>query len=120
MKVLNIQPNISFRNNPKEQKPQKSELIDKLTDAIKNPRDVNDCIAVPRGIFKAYLLIMLGTGVMAISSLLPNKFNKTKTLLNIAGWVSNTLSAWFFAKGFAFKSMGKTISIDEFKNKSNK
>ena len=33
--------------------------------------DVNDCVAVPRGIFKAYLWIMGGFGLLGISGALP-------------------------------------------------
>ena len=95
MKVNKIQNTISYKaTQPDKQKP---EFIDKFTDAIKNPRDINDCIAVPRGIFKAYLLIMSGTGIIAIANLLPEqikklKFSGTKKVLSIAGWVLNILN----------------------------
>lgn len=121
MKVSRIQNNINFmKNSAPENKKNRREFIDVFTDAIKNQRDVDDCIAVPRGIFKAYLLIMAGTGLIAIANLIPaqtkrHSFGKTKTAMSITGWILNILSAWFFAKGFAVKGMSKTINRDEYK-----
>ena len=57
-KIQTITPN--FRN----EQPKKREFIDKFSEAVRNPRDVNDCVAVPRGIFKAYLFIMGGFGLL--------------------------------------------------------
>ncbi|MBR6127840.1 hypothetical protein IKQ21_09165 [bacterium] len=56
MRILGIQ-NInqqSFTRNSKE----KREFIDVIADSVKNPRDVEDCVVVPRGIFKAYIYLM--------------------------------------------------------------
>ena len=121
MKINKIQNTVSCKATQTDK--QKPEFIDKFTDAIKNPRDIDDCIAVPRGIFKAYLLIMSGTGVIAIANLLPEQIKKlklggTKKALCIAGWVLNTLSAWFFAKGFAVNGLSKTHNRDEFKKQN--
>ena len=60
MKVSQIQSQ-NFRNIPaqqREKEPKKREFIDKLMGVVQNQQDVNDCVAVPRGIFKAYLWIM--------------------------------------------------------------
>lgn len=105
MKVSRIQPNLNFQNS----QPQKREFIDVLTDAVKNPSDVNDCVAVPRGIFKAYLLIMGGFGLLGISGALPAKLKNTKMALNIAGNTLNVLSAVYFAKPFAIKGLSPTV-----------
>ena len=53
MNISKIQTTPNFYNT---QKPQKREFIDIISDNVRNPRDVNDCVAVPRGIFKAYIV----------------------------------------------------------------
>ena len=52
MNVSKVQTRPNFYNN---EKPKKREFIDVIADNVKNPRDVQDCVAVPRGIFKAYI-----------------------------------------------------------------
>lgn len=109
---------INFRNNQEQSAPKKREFIDVFTDAVKNPRDVNDCVAVPRGIFKAYLLIMSGTALLTLSTLIPAKksFGKgAKYTMVAAGWILNTLSALYFAKPFAFKSLNPTVKKEDIK-----
>ena len=113
MKVLNFNQNIQFKNNSQLKNSQKPEFIDKFLGAIKNQKDVNDCVAVPRGIFKAYLWIMTGFGLIGISGALPQKFTKTKSVLAIIGNVCNIISAFFFAKPFAFKGVSPTMSLNE-------
>lgn len=110
MKISKIQNTPNFKNTPQQQKP---EFIDKLTGAIKNQRDVNDCVAVPRGIFKAYLFIMGGFGLLGISGALPQKMKNTKMVLNIAGNILNFLSAIYFAKPFAFKGVSPTVKQED-------
>ena len=95
-----------------EQK-QNPELIDKLMGIVKNQSDVNDCIAVPRGIFKAYLWIMGGFGLIGIAGALPQKMGKTKTTLAIIGNICNIISAFYFAKPFAFKGVSPTVNMKE-------
>lgn len=112
MEVTRIQANMSFRNNT-EQKPQKREIIDVIVDKVKNPRDVNDCVAVPRGIFKAYMALMAGTGLMAMSNYFPKKANGLKNAVNTIGWGLNILSAYYFAKPFAFKGLSPTVKKEE-------
>ncbi len=117
MKVGKIQ-GIEFKSNFASSVAPKREFIDKFTDAVMNPRDVNDCVAVPRGIFKAYLLIMSGSALLTLSSLIKgNKgLGKTvKTSMVVAGWVLNTLSALFFAKPFAFKNLSPTVKREDLK-----
>ena len=101
----------TFKNNP--QTTQKPEFIDKLTAAIRNQRDVNDCVAVPRGIFKAYLFIMGGFALLGISGALPQKMKNTKMALNISGNILNFLSAIYFAKPFAFKGVSPTVKQED-------
>lgn len=110
MRIANIQTAQTFKSNPQ---PQKREFIDKFTDAIKNPRDVNDCVAVPRGIFKAYLLIMGGFALIGISGALPQKMKNTKMALSITGNILNFLSAIYFAKPFAVKGVSPTVKKED-------
>ena len=110
MQISQIQNTPNFRNT---QQPQKREFIDKLTDAVRNPRDVNDCVAVPRGIFKAYLFIMGGFALLGISGALPQKMKSTKMVLNIAGNILNFISAIYFAKPFAFKGVSPTVKKED-------
>lgn len=106
MKITKVQSIHKFGNTENNQKKQKREFIDIITDNVRNPRDVNDCVAVPRGIFKAYILLMAGTGLMAMSNFLPKKAHKP---LNIVGWGLNIMSAYYFAKPFAFKGNSPTV-----------
>lgn len=110
MNISKIQTTPNFYNT---QTQHKREFIDKLTDAVKNPRDVNDCVAVPRGIFKAYLFIMGGFGLLGISGALPQKMKNTKMVLNIAGNVLNFISAIYFAKPFAVKGVSPTVKKED-------
>ena len=111
MKLQNIQQ-INFQNTqPKPQK--KREFIDGLMGIVQNQEDVNDCVAVPRGIFKAYLWIMSGFGLIGISGALPQKWGKTKNALAIIGNIFNIISAFYFAKPFAFKGVSPTVDMKE-------
>ena len=101
--------------NNAQNMPPKKEFIDKLTGAIRNPRDVNDCIAVPRGIFKAYIFIMSGAALMGIAGLLPKKWSIASKSLGIAGNILYFLSAVYFAKGFAFKGLSPTVDKETLK-----
>lgn len=113
MKISHINQNLQFRNKPRQNSSQKPEFIDKFLGVVQNQSDVNDCVAVPRGIFKAYLWIMTGFGLIGIAGALPQKFQKTKSALAIIGNVCNIISAFFFAKPFAFKGVSPTISLEE-------
>ena len=116
MKITKIQHTVpNFKSNEAE-RPKKREFIDVFSDAVRNPRDVNDCVAVPRGIFKAYLLIMGGFGLLGISGALPQKMKNTKMCLNIAGNVLNFLSAIYFAKPFVVKDVSPTVKREEVNN----
>lgn len=113
MKITKIQSHQNFGNTENTQKTQKREFIDIIANNVRNPRDINDCVAVPRGIFKAYILLMAGTGLMAMSNFLPKKAHKP---LNVIGWGLNIMSAYFFAKPFAFKGNSPTVKKEDIKN----
>lgn len=114
MQVQKINTTTNFLSG---QKPQKREFIDVIADNVKNPRDVNDCVAVPRGIFKAYIYLMAGSGLMSIANFLPQKLQKAKAPLNITGAILGIISAIYFAKPFAIKGLSPTVDKNEFKDK---
>ena len=114
MNIQRIQPQLSFKNQSPQVQKKKPEFIDKLMSVVQNQDDVNDCVAVPRGIFKAYLWIMAGFGLIGISNALPQKLPKTKMALAIAGNVMNILSALYFAKPFAFKGVSPTVKMEDY------
>lgn len=111
MEIRNIQSSPNFYNT-KTNKP-KREFIDVITDNVRNPRDVNDCVAVPRGIFKAYIYLMAGSGLMTIANFLPQKWKGIKTSLNVLGAGLNIISAVYFAKPFAIKGLAPTVKKEE-------
>ncbi len=110
MNISKIQTTTNFYNN---QKPQKREFIDVLADNVRNPRDVNDCVAVPRGIFKAYLYLMAGSSTMMLAGFMPKKWNAAKTATNILGVLLNFVSAIYFAKPFAVKGLSPTVKKED-------
>lgn len=112
MNIQKIQNYTTFKSSTNQISQQKPEFIDKLLNVVQNQNDVNDCVAVPRGIFKAYLWIMGGFGLLGISGALPQKFAKTKSTLAVIGNICNAVSAFYFAKPFAFKGVSPTIKKD--------
>ena len=113
MNIQKIHSYPSFRSTLKTQEAKKPEFIDKLMSVVQNQDDVNDCVAVPRGIFKAYLWIMGGFGLLGISGALPQKFAKTKSALAVVGNICNAISAFYFAKPYAFKGVSPTVKQSE-------
>ena len=106
--------NINFqKNSVSENNNKKREFIDVIADNVRNPRDVQDCVAVPRGIFKAYILLMAGSSVMITAAALPQKLKITKCVLNIGSAILTGLSAIYFAKPFAVKGLSPTITKSE-------
>ena len=116
MNISKIQNTPNFYNNKKSQK---REFIDVLTENVKNPRDVNDCVAVPRGIFKAYLYLMAGSSTMMLANFLPEKWHAAKKFTNILGVILNFISAIYFAKPFAIKDLSPTVKNNSEMNKDS-
>ena len=117
MNISKIQSNTNFKSSTIQQSSKKPEFVDKFLGEIRNQDDINDCVAVPRGIFKAYLWIMTGFGLIGISSALPQKLTKTKSTLSIIGNLCNIISAFYFAKGFAFKGVSPTAKMEDYNRK---
>ena len=109
MRVYEIQKMNYDNKTFMAQKPPKREFIDIFADNVRNPRDVQDCVAVPRGIFKAYIYLMAGSSLGLISSALPQKLSKTKMVLNILCGVFSAISAVYFAKPYAVKGLSPTV-----------
>lgn len=113
MNIQKIQLSTTFRNTASQQEPKKREFIDKLMGVVQNQEDVNDCVAVPRGIFKAYLWIMTGFGLIGVGGALPAKMKNLKSALIIIGNIMNIISAFYFAKPFAFKGVSPTVDMKD-------
>ena len=113
MKVTGIQ-NIQNSKNFCADKTKNKQFIDLIADNIKNPRDVEDCVAVPRGIFKAYIYLMAGSGLISISNFLPQKWTAIKTSLNVLGAALGIVSAVYFAKPFAVKGLSPTVDRKDY------
>lgn len=111
MEINKIQSSPNFYNI-QAAKP-KREFIDVIADNVRNPRDVNDCVAVPRGIFKAYIYLMAGSGLMSIANFLPQKWKGVKTSLNVIGATLGIISAVYFAKPFAVKGLAPTVNRED-------
>ncbi len=110
MNVSRIQTEPNFYNTQNNgQKPKKREFIDLIADNVRNPRDVQDCVAVPRGIFKAYIYLMAGSGLLSVSNFLPQKWKGVRTTLNVLGALLGIVSAVYFAKPFAIKGLSPTV-----------
>ena len=117
MNIQKIQSNINYTAQPITKEYKKPEFIDNFLGTIRNQDDINDCVAVPRGIFKAYLWIMGGFGLLGIAGVLPQKMAKTKSALAIVGNIMNIVSAFYFAKGFAFKGVTPTVKMEDLNRK---
>ncbi len=113
MKIDKIN-SITIKQSQSAQNPKKNELIDLIANNIRNPRDVEDCVAVPRGIFKAYIYLMIGSSLMLSAAALPQKWKITKCLLNIASAACTATSAVYFAKPFAVKGLSPTVKREDY------
>ena len=98
------------------QQNKKREFIDVIADNVRNPRDVEDCVAVPRGIFKAYIYLMAGSSLMLSAAALPQNWKISKRILNIISAVCSAISALYFAKPFAFKGLSPTVNREDYQN----
>lgn len=115
MKITKIQSTPNFKANQLQTSNKKDEFIDKMLKKVKNPSDINDTVNVPRGIFKAYICLMSGTGLSSIAGLLPKKAAIVKTPLSIIGALLGILSAFYFAKPFIIKDSVNNQETKEIK-----
>ena len=113
MKIAKISA-LSCKQTQQTQQNKKREFIDLIADNVRNPRDVQDCVAVPRGIFKAYIYLMAGSSVMLTAAALPQKWKIPKMLLNIGSAILTAISALYFAKPFAFNGLSPTVNREDY------
>ena len=113
MKIQKIITSTKFGNINKNR--EKREFIDVITDSVRNPRDIQDCVVVPRGIFKSYIYLMSGSSMMLMAAALPQKMKNTKAILNIFSAILSGISAVYFAKPFAVNGLSPTVNKNEFK-----
>lgn len=107
MKVQKIQ---QYNTNFRSEAPQvKEKFTDKFSSRIKNSADLNDCVAVPRSVFKGYLAFMLGTGALTLGSFLPQKAKTTRNAVLIAGNLVNTYGIWSFVRPYIIKDATPTV-----------
>ena len=97
------------------QKPAKKKFTDKFQTGLRNSADMNDCISVPRTIFKGYLGIMFGTTLAAGANLIKSP-SKIKTALNVAALGLSAYGTWSFARPYVLKDAVPTVKAENNKN----
>ena len=113
MQINKVSPSINFRNSQSDTNLKENEFIDVIVRTVRNPRDVEDCVAVPRGIFKAYIYLMAGSSLMLTAAALPKNLKISKTVLNIGSAILSAVSAFYFAKPFAVNGLSPTLTKEE-------
>lgn len=109
MKVQNIQQYKSSFKSTEAEQPKKEKFTDKFSSKIRNSADLNDCVAVPRSVFKGYLAFMLGTAMLTLGSFLPQNSKGLKTGTLIAGNLINTWGVWSFVRPYVLKDATPTV-----------
>ena len=117
MKVQKIQSQNNFKSvspvnksdNSVQQKELKESFTDKFSTRIKNSADLNDCVSVPRSVFKGYLAFMLGTSALTIGTFIPQKLKKLKTGLMVAGNLINLYGIWSFVRPYIITDAAPTV-----------
>lgn len=108
--------NIAFNSQngtlTRPQETPKRRLTDKFQTMVVNSADMNDCLTVPRTIFKGYLGIMMGTTMCALSSF-ATKFPKLKAGLNVAGLLTSAYGTWAFVRPYVLKNAHEVKSIQK-------
>ena len=104
MKVQKIQQNYpKFKSQPQEN------ITDRFSTRNRNSADMNDCVAVPRTIFKGYLAFMVGTALNGLAMFIPEKAKPVKTTMMVTGSLINTYGIWAFARPYILKDVVPTI-----------
>ena len=116
MKVQKIQSQNNFRSLSHgaaaadgAEKARKESFTDKFSTRIKNSADLNDCVSVPRSVFKGYLAFMLGTAALTMGTFIPQKAKKVKTGVMIAGNLVNLYGIWSFVRPYVVKDAAPTV-----------
>lgn len=89
----------------------KEKITDKFQTKLKNVSDMQDCIVVPRTIFKGYLGIMTGTTLGSVASLMkPSPLKKGVALAGIATALYGT---WAFVRPYITKGVVPTVDLNK-------
>ena len=89
----------------------KEKFTDKFQTKLKNASDMQDCIVVPRTIFKGYLGIMTGTTLGSVASLMkPSPLKKAVALSGIATALYGT---WAFVRPYITKGVVPTVDLNK-------
>ncbi|MCM1265214.1 MAG: hypothetical protein NC200_03360 [Candidatus Gastranaerophilales bacterium] len=96
----------------------KKHFTDNFQTKVKNSADMQDCITVPRTIFKGYLGIMIGTTLGSIATLL--KPSKTKTAVAAAGIATAMYGTWAFVRPYILKGSVPTVDLSKQNNDGTK
>ncbi len=107
MKVHNIQQQNNF--NFKSTTQGKEKFTDKFSSRIKNSADLNDCVSVPRSVFKGYLAFMLGTAALTMGTFIPQSAKKLKTGVMVGGNLINLYGIWSFVRPYLVKDAAPTV-----------
>ncbi len=107
MKVHSIQPqsNLKFKSTTQG----KEKFTDKFSTRIKNSADLNDCVSVPRSVFKGYLAFMLGTAALTMGTFIPQSAKKLKTGVMVGGNLINLFGIWSFVRPYLVKDAAPTV-----------
>ena len=97
---INFQSSENFQNK-------KPKLTDNFQTKIKNSADMNDCISVPRTIFKGYLGIMAGTSLMTAATLF--KPSKARATASAAGIATSLYGTWAFVRPYILEDSALTV-----------
>lgn len=87
----------------------KESFTDKFSTKIKNSADLNDCVSVPRSVFKGYLAFMLGTAALTLGTFIPQKAKRVKTGMMVAGNLVNLFGIWSFVRPYIIKDAAPTV-----------
>ena len=104
--ISNVPVSVSVNTQPNQQK--HKHLTDNFSTRIKNSADINDCVSVPRSVFKGYLSFMVGTALMSLGALIKNPI--AKKTLNISALGLTTFGTWAFVRPYVVKDATPTVS----------
>jgi len=90
--------------NPVQNPPKKSGLLDKFETSIRNAADVRDTVKVPRTIFKGYLSIMTGSTLISLAMLTKIKNPKLSNFFNVVSAGLMIFGTYSFTRPYLFKN----------------
>lgn len=110
-KKLNNSQNNSATTSGIMSKKQKKDIIDIISEKTISDREVNDCVTMPKAIFKGYLCFTAGTALSSISSMF--KENKYAKYLNVFASLISVYGTYNFVKPFLYKDKSQETKVPE-------